>query len=360
VSRVPVAAGGPRAINGSVTNTGSARATLSVTATSDVADVRDLAPVSVTLDPGASAQVSFMIDVPVAARPGVVMEVKLTAANTADVEQFNAASLSLDVAYADDTDGDSVTNARDNCPSVPNADQIDSDGDGIGDACDATNPAASTTAFGPAPAVTYPGADFMVTATNNSGAAITFSVVSGPCTQVGAATFSPTGTGTCVVMATSVGTASYMWSRATQAITIAPQSAYAFAGLDQPWGPPGPGVYNGTTYTSGRLFKINSALPLKWSYTSGGTRIDSGFSRPVVNVLGPLAGCAELDGAGVDTVVNDDLAGGSALAYDPSSWIWNQNMKLTSPAFMPDRCYAIQIVDSVTGVTSPIFPIKTK
>lgn len=35
-----------------------------------------------------------------------------------------------------DSDGDGVSDAADNCPLVPNADQADADGDGIGDACD--------------------------------------------------------------------------------------------------------------------------------------------------------------------------------------------------------------------------------
>ena len=36
-----------------------------------------------------------------------------------------------------DTDGDGVTDADDNCPSVSNSDQADLDGDGMGDVCDA-------------------------------------------------------------------------------------------------------------------------------------------------------------------------------------------------------------------------------
>jgi hypothetical protein len=35
-----------------------------------------------------------------------------------------------------DADGDGVSDLQDNCPSVPNRDQQDADGDGRGDACE--------------------------------------------------------------------------------------------------------------------------------------------------------------------------------------------------------------------------------
>ena len=43
-----------------------------------------------------------------------------------------------------DNDGDGVANCIDNCPDTPNADQVDSNADGVGDACDPPPPGSSS------------------------------------------------------------------------------------------------------------------------------------------------------------------------------------------------------------------------
>ena len=66
-----------------------------------------------------------------------------------------------------DTDGDGINDDVDNCPLVPNPDQLDSDGDGIGDACDNPNNPANNATNNSTPA-NNPTNNPANNATNNS------------------------------------------------------------------------------------------------------------------------------------------------------------------------------------------------
>ena len=79
-----------------------------------------------------------------------------------------------------------------------------------------------TITFDPAPAPTYPGADFTVNATTDSDGALTYSYVSGPCSLVDGnlGTFTPTGVGDCVVQADTAATANFFAGSAQQTVTI--------------------------------------------------------------------------------------------------------------------------------------------
>ena len=94
------------------------------------------------------------------------------------------------------------------------------------------DPIAPTLTFDPAPVAEYPGADFTVSAiTNSDGTPVTYSYVSGPCALVdaNAGTFTPSGSGECVVQADTAATTNFLAASAQQTVTIIPPALHLYA-----------------------------------------------------------------------------------------------------------------------------------
>src|SRR5207245_2220512 len=130
--------------------------------------------------------------------------------------------------------------------------------------------APSTTTFGAAPTPTYLGGNFIVSATNDSGGAITYSRVSGPCALVSGATFSSSGAGSCVVKADSAATTNYLASSAQQTVTIAKaQPTVTFGAAPTP-------TYLGGNFTVSATTTNTDSAGLTYSVVSGPCALVSG------------------------------------------------------------------------------------
>ena len=79
--------------------------------------IRSIPTATATATPAISVPATMTMSIPITMAP-----------------RMAATSLRLDA--ANDSDGDGVCGNVDNCPSLPNSDQADGDGDTFGDACD--------------------------------------------------------------------------------------------------------------------------------------------------------------------------------------------------------------------------------
>ena len=151
--------------------------------------------------------------------------------NTANPTQLDSDHDGVGDACDADDDNDGVLDFDDNCPDVANADQADSDGDWIGDACDERGTTPQTITFEPITDKTYGDAPFTVNASASSGLPVTF-VFSGNCTMDGA-TVTITAAGFCTIFAQQAGDDIYTFAQDVErSLTIAkaPQTI-SFAAL---------------------------------------------------------------------------------------------------------------------------------
>lgn len=163
-------------------------------------------------------------------------------------------------------------------------------------------PAPTITFNAPTPATpVFPGSDFTVQAVVNSGGALTYSYVSGPCALVNAnlGTFSPTGTGNCVVQANAAATASYTAGSAQQSITIVSASA----------------VNVDLCATTGTISLPNGATSVPaWGYALGDCS-----NSPQASIPGPILKFAT--GTPVHIILHNNLNERTALLFQGQSMI---------------------------------------
>ena len=177
-----------------------------------------------------------------------------------------------------DTDGDGVLNDIDNC-WLPNPDQADLNQNGLGDACEGVQTLPQTITFNQLPDRTILDAPFAVTATASSGLPVTY-LASGTCTIDGVS-LTLTALGTCTIYAQQGGNSSYAAAPTVQqSFTITKAPATLTVGTEF--------TYDGTVKQATISTNPAGLSGVTVSYTLAGSPVTQPVNAGVYQVLATL------------------------------------------------------------------------
>jgi len=175
-----------------------------------------------------------------------------------------------------DDDGDAVLDDEDNCPMVANADQADADGDWIGDLCDEAQTLPQTITFGPLSDKTFGDPAFTVTATASSGLPVSL-LASGECVITGN-TISITAAGTCTVFAQQPGNNVYTFAEdVVRSFNIAKAPAVITVGTEF--------TYDGNVHYANVTTNPAGLSGVAVTYTLAGSTVTNPVNAGVYQVL---------------------------------------------------------------------------
>ena len=96
-------------------------------------------PSSITLDPGQALELEVNLTVPADALDGTEERVVIQVLSQSNPNSLGEIATPI-IVHSTDRDNDGIPDLGDNCPALANADQLDNDGDGAGDACEPLDP----------------------------------------------------------------------------------------------------------------------------------------------------------------------------------------------------------------------------